>query len=276
MSSSHSPSTGRRIKFTNPPVNELVIALFHLPLMDLKAQHIGIYWDKIRHKYPLSEQHPVVFDSQSTLSTATLMAAPDELYPLPRFWFYNNALPTLIQVQRNSFMLNWRLLPSLPNAEYPHYETVAEDFWRELDDYKAFIQDFVGGKLDPIQRCELTYVNVIPPNELFSKPEEFVNVLPLLSSLYSIENSERRFAGMVGNVGYRVNPSLLIELGVRLGRRTDMGEIAVGLELKAHGVPSDLSLEAARGWFDAAHDATYKLFLDATGKEMQEKIWRPR
>ncbi len=280
MSSSHSPSTGHRIKFTNPPVNELVIALFHLPLMDLKVQHIGVYWDKIRHKYPLSEQHPVVVSEvsalQTTLSTATLMAAPDELYPLPRFWFYNNTLPTLIQVQRNAFMLNWRLLPSLPNNEYPHYETVAEYFWRELEDYKAFIQAFVGGKLDPIQRCELTYINLIPPNELFSKPEEFVNVLPLLSSLYSIENSERRLAGMVGNVGYRVNPSLLIELGIRLGRRADIGEIAVGLELKAHGVPSDLSLEGARGWFDAAHDATYKLFLDATGKEMQEKIWRPQ
>ncbi len=56
----------------------------------------------------------------------------------------------------------------------------------------------------------------------------------------------------------------------------DTNEPAVILELKAHGVPTDLSLEAARAWYDAAHDATYRLFLDATAQAVQEKIWKLR
>jgi uncharacterized protein (TIGR04255 family) len=130
----------------------------------------------------------------------------------------------------------------------------------------------VGGKLDPIQRCELTYINLIMPNELFSSAAEFVRVLPPIESLYNLQADDRRVEGVIGTVNFRVNPTLAIDLGFRLGRRADTMEVAVGLELKAHGVPSDLSLEGARAWFDMAHDAIYKLFLDATGKEMQERI----
>jgi uncharacterized protein (TIGR04255 family) len=202
--------------------------------------------------------------------------APDETFPLPRFWFHNNTHPTLIQVQRNAFLVNWRLLPALADHAYPHYETVARDFWQELETYKAFVQEFVGGKLDPIQRCELTYVNVIMPNEFFSSAAELVRVLPPIESLYNLQADDRRVEGMTGSVTFRVNPTLAIDLGYRLGRRADTMEVAVGLELKAHGVPSDLSLKGARAWFDAGHDAIYRLFLDATGKEMQERIWRPK
>jgi len=45
----------KRIKFANPPINELVIALFYLPIMEMKSQHIGLYWNRIRDRYPLSD-----------------------------------------------------------------------------------------------------------------------------------------------------------------------------------------------------------------------------
>jgi uncharacterized protein (TIGR04255 family) len=275
MKSSSETTTRKRIKFTNPPVNELVIALFHIPIGDLKAQHIGIYWDCIRKKYPLCDQQPVVSLPDAQPGTM-LMEAPGDVFPLPRFWFHNTTLPTLIQIQRNAFMLNWRRSPALANNEYPHYEAVAKDFWKEFEDYKTFVQDFVGGKLDPIQRCELTYVNLITPNELFSTPAQFVNVLPPVSSFFDIQSDDRELAGLNATVTYRVNPTLLIDLTVRLGRRADTGGLAVGLELKAHGVPGDLSLEGAQAWYDVAHDATYRLFLDATAKAVQEKIWKPQ
>jgi uncharacterized protein (TIGR04255 family) len=206
----------------------------------------------------------------------TFLEAPGELFPLARFWFHSTAHPTLIQVQRNAFMLNWRRsTAALPESEYPHYEAVAKDFWEEFENYKAFIQGLVGGKFDPIQRCELTYINIITPNEIFTSPGQLVNVLPSIASLYQLQTQDRQFAGMNATVTYRVNPTLLIDLAIRLGRRADTNEPAVGLELKAHGVPPDLSLEAARAWYDAAHDATYKLFLEATAPAVQETIWKP-
>jgi uncharacterized protein (TIGR04255 family) len=267
-------SAGRRIKFENPPVNELIIALYHLPMTELKAQHIGSYWDRIRKKYPLCDQQPIVTLPEP--QPPGLLEAPGELFPLPRFWFYNTSHPTLIQVQRNAFMLNWRRSTAgLPDSEYPHYEAVAKDFWEELENYKAFVQEAVGGKLDPIQRCELTYVNLIVPNELFASPAQLVNVLPSAASLYDLQTEERHLVAMNSTVVYRVSPILLVDLAIRLGRRSDTNEPALGLELKAHGVPTDLSLESARAWYDAAHDATYKLFLEATAQAVQEKIWKP-
>jgi uncharacterized protein (TIGR04255 family) len=265
--------TKERIKFENPPITELVVSLFHLPMPELKAQHIGIYWDHIRKKYPLCQQQSVVVNPSDP---QPFMEAPDELFPLPRFWFSSDDHPTLVQVQRNAFMLNWRRLPSAPQGKYPHYETVIKDFWQELEDYNAFLQECIGRKLDPIQRCELTYVNLITPNQIFANQGQLMNVLPPVASLYDIQTDNRQLAGLNATATYQVNPSLLIDLAVRLGRRSDTMEPAAALELKAHGVPSDLSLDGARAWYDSAHDATYKMFLDATAKQVQETIWRPR
>jgi uncharacterized protein (TIGR04255 family) len=157
-----------RIKFKNPPIVELVVSLFHLPLPELKAQHIGIYWDRARKKYPLCQQQNLVANPSERQplqlqQPLQLMRVPGEVFPLPRFWFYSDDHPTLVQVQRNAFFFNWRRLPSFPPSEYPHYEKVMEDFWRELEDYKVFIQEHIERKLDPIRRCELTYVNMITP-----------------------------------------------------------------------------------------------------------------
>ena len=71
-------------------------------------------------------------------------------------------------------------------------------------------------------------------------------------------------------------PNLIVDLNVRLGHRVDNNEIVLGLDLKAHGAPSDLSLDEAHTWFDDAHEATYRLFLKATGKRLQEELWKPK
>jgi len=242
----------------------------------MKAQHIGTYWDRIRKKYPLCEQqYPIV--SLATTSPQTIAEfhqVPGEVSPLPRFWFSSKSHATLIQVQRNAFLLNWRR--EATTEDYPHYEKVVEDFWQELEDYKTFVQESVGGKLDVIQRCELTYINLIGSNEAFNSPDQLLNVIPPTASLYDIQTDDRKLTGLNATVTYQVNPTLLIDLAIRLGNRLDTKELALVLELKAHGVPSDLSLEGARAWYDSAHNATYKLFLDATDKKVQKSIWKPR
>jgi len=267
-----SPETGNeRIKFENPPLNELIIALFHLPIVELKAQHIGLYWDRIHDRYPICQQQLPVITSLD--SPGLLDQLPSgEVFPLPRFWFSSELHPTLIQVQRNAFWFNWRRGPA--NA-YPHYEMVLEDFWKELDEYKAFIQELVSGKLDVIQRCELTYVNIIDSNEFFAGPSQLTEVLPLLAGLRSVETDDRKLAGLNATLTYQLNSTLSIDLTPRIGTRSDTKQLVTTLELRAYGVPSDLSLEEARAWYDAAHDAIYRLFLDSTNKQMQEKIWKP-
>jgi len=267
MESLSSGATDKHIKFENPPINELVIALYHLPIVEMKSQHIGLYWDRIRDRYPRCEQQPPIINPADI---QPFQAAPGEVFPLPRFWFSSDTHPMLIQVQRNAFIFNWRRGGA---NEYPHYETVVKDFWQEFEGYKAFIQELAS--LDVIQRCELTYINVISPNEVFADSAQFMDVLPPIASLYDIQTNDRQLTGLNTTVTYQVNPTLLIDLAIKLGRRLDTKEPVAILELKAHGGPSDLSLEGARSWYDLAHDATYKMFLDATSKKVQKEIWKP-
>ena len=47
-----------RITFQSPPINELVIGIRFPPVLELKAQHIGIYWQSIRDRFPECVQQP--------------------------------------------------------------------------------------------------------------------------------------------------------------------------------------------------------------------------
>lgn len=84
-----------RVKFKNPPINELVIALYHLPVVDMQAQHIGLYWDKIRKLYPKCEQKvPVLLDIQ--VPGAPPNVNETRIFDLPRFWFHSGPGSMLI------------------------------------------------------------------------------------------------------------------------------------------------------------------------------------
>ncbi len=276
MKRSSSRFPAKRTKFLNPPVQELRIGLFFLPISELRAQHVGSFWDCIREKYPSCEQQPpIIGRAEGQAQTQALFQpAAGELFPLPGFAFSSDSHPMLIRVQRNAFMLNWRR--EATTEDYPHYEAVVEEFWRELQGFRIFVGKSVGGKIDPIERCELTYVNLVAPNETFENPDQVLDVLPHAKSLFSIQTEDRRVTGLNATVVHRLNPTLSIDTSIRLGQRIDAKGLAAILELKAHGVPVDLSLDAARDWYDSAHDAIYQLFLDATDKKVQKTIWKPR
>jgi uncharacterized protein (TIGR04255 family) len=272
MNISTEKSAGKRIKFENPPINELAIALFYLPIQELRAQHVGVYWDRIRSRFPLCEQQPPIAGPGEKGSTI-FQDLPGEVFPLPRFWFSSPDHPTLIQVQRNGFMLNWRRLES---GEYPHYETVMDDFWKEFQIYKAFIEETVGGTIDVIQNHELTYINMLNSKHGYEQPSQLANIIPLTSGWFQADTDDRRLTGLNTSVTFRITPTLHIDLAIKLGHHTETKEPLAMLELKAHGAQDHLSLDGARAWYDSAHDATYKLFLDITDKTIQENLWRPR
>jgi uncharacterized protein (TIGR04255 family) len=47
------------IKFKNPPVTEVVIGVyFSTPIFKLKAEHIGLFWNSLRKKFPQIQQQP--------------------------------------------------------------------------------------------------------------------------------------------------------------------------------------------------------------------------
>jgi uncharacterized protein (TIGR04255 family) len=261
----------RRIKFQHPPIDELVIGIRYVPVAELKAQHIGLYWESIRNRFPNCEQQPPVLLQLPGQPPTQLPDAPGEIFPLPRFWFFSSAHRTLVQIQRNAFWLNWR---HGSTGDYPHYENVERDFWQEFGQFETFIQG-IGGKVDVVQSCELTYINLIGPNAFFSSPAEIGNVFPSVASLSEVHSEVKRLVGINASATYEVTNNLLVGSTIRLGKRLDSGELVAVLELKAQGTPSDLSLTGAREWFKVAHDGIYELFLNVTDKKVQTQVWKP-
>jgi uncharacterized protein (TIGR04255 family) len=48
-------------EYSNPPINEVVIAVEFLPLAKLQSPHIGLYWGEIKEHYPNIEVHtPII------------------------------------------------------------------------------------------------------------------------------------------------------------------------------------------------------------------------
>ena len=185
--------------------------------MEMKAQHIGLYWNRIRDRYPLLRAATPHNRHQPIRHAAHYKKTPGELFPLPRFWFSSATHPMLIQVQRNAFIFNWRRGDA---NEYPHYDTVVKDFWQELESYKAFIQELGPISLDVIQQSKAYLISTLsPPNEVFANPAQLMNVLPPIASLYDIQTDNRQMAGINATVNYRVNPTLMIDLAIKLGRR---------------------------------------------------------
>lgn len=258
-----------RVKFKNPPINELVISLYHLPVVEMRAQHIGIYWNKIRKRYPRCEQQaPIILTKEQFNVTET----PGELFPLPRFWFHSGPGSMLIQVQRDGFFFNWR---KDNENEYPHYEVVSEQFCKELETYQSFLQNEFGQKIDVVNRCELTYINIIPPNALWSTATDLGKLFPSLASLATLAETGQLLAGVNSSFTYRFSDNLVVDSTVKLAKRRDTSEPVAILEVKAHGTPEALSIDATHAWFDIAHDATHEVFLNFTDKNLQKTIWKP-
>ena len=130
-------------------------------------------------------------------------------------------------------------------------------------------------KVDVVSRCELTYIDIIEKNDFFSSPVELKNVLPLVASQCNVHSDRREFVGINSTVTYRINENLLIEISTKLGKRVDTKEMVAMLEMKAHGTPTDISIEGARSWYQAAHDAIYETFLNITSKRVRQEVWKP-
>ena len=256
--------------FAAPPINELVLGIYYPAIIELKAQHIGVYWKTISDRYPNCEQQSVVGIQAEGQSLIVPQQVPDELFPLPRFWFSSKE-NTLIQVQRNGFLVNWRR--DSKDDEYPRYDHMEKLFWRELENYKDFVQS-IGGAINTVRRCELVYTNLITPNVYYTNHTTLGRVIPPVASLTEAAIEGTVLSGINATVVYEVNNHLAIESVIRSGRRADTMETAAMLDLKLYGAPNDFSFEGAEEWFQEAHKTAYKAFRAYTDEKVQTEIWR--
>jgi uncharacterized protein (TIGR04255 family) len=251
-----------RRKYKHPPVNEVVIGVYFAdPILAMRAEHVGLFWSSIEGHFPEVAQHVPIGGID--------IAAPDEVFPMPRFWFTSSDGVYLIQVQRNAFILNWRKKDSI----YPHYEDVKAQFDKWFGAFCDFCKRQFGiGRLG-IARCELNYVNLIDrvPNRFrtFADTEKIIPSFRPLSI-----GPDRTVRGFALTYEYPIASDLALTIIVQSRKSLQSGEDVLYIELRTGGELQAQANASRAGWFERAHDAIGDAFNAMTSETIQKEHWQ--
>ncbi len=272
-----SNSTDRpEVHFENPPVAETVLGVQFAPLRKLTAPYQGLFWSKLRRRYPVQEVHPPlaplapeVFKGIVSMPTVRLELTAE---PDARCWFIDESSTQLIQLQRDRFVRNWRK-GAPPNDAYPRYQLLRPRFEQDWGLFLDFLIEEDLGRAD-VDLCEVTYINHI---------ELGVGGWNVLGDIHRIltlmgEPAARSFLPQPEM--FVVNTSFVMGRGQ--GRLHVVAQPAIRAQdrkqvlqliLTAKGSPKSPRTEDVLDWFDLGHEWIVQGFADLTAAEMQ-RIWR--
>jgi uncharacterized protein (TIGR04255 family) len=261
--------------FDNPPVVETVFSAQFEKLPTMRSVHFGLFWQRIRDRFPSTEEHPPldpVIEQQTERvghAVGLRFEAVDTLSP-QRVWFVNDTGDQLIQLQTDRFIKNWRKR----DADYPRYKhSIKPAFDRDFQELQLFLTEEKLGQLK-INQCEVTYVNHIVAGEGWSSwtevekvfsfwknpPAESYPGLPedmALRARFPIFDPNRNW---IGRLHVEVQPAL---------RTTDMKPMYV-MNLTARGMYGK-GLE----FLDIGHRWVVKSFAQLTTEHMHN-LWRKK
>lgn len=245
--------------FKKPPLNEVVTGVYFERLEGFKLPHLGRFWNCVQDRFPYCEEAPPLLQTLSE----------DEL-PWPRVWLLNADKTSLLQIQKDCFLFNWRRVTG--DESYPRYAKVVKEFLTYLKKFRAFLHDhdLPGPK---IRNCELSYINHIPVGNIWQTPGETGKFAPDLKW----RNTERFLPIPTSTAwtGVFTLPEDFGRLTVNLkhGQRRMDGNPLYILEFSAKGLGGDVSDSRIDEWFDLAHEWIVRGFCDFTDVDIQREFW---
>jgi uncharacterized protein (TIGR04255 family) len=263
--------------FENPPVSEVALSVEFLPLANWRSPHAGLYWARLKLRYPHTEVHPAILSQIERFgdqfwqppTVQVQLGNPD----IARSWFLAEPKTHLIQVQRDRFVINWRKV--LGDEKYPRYvKEMRPRFEQEWNEFKSFVTEQDVGEIS-VQQCEITYVNDIVQGDGWS---QFQEALALFS--YQWAKRSEVFLPMpetLAITGSFLMPKKAGRLHIivqHLRRQIDNRE-AVQLTLTARGKPASGTDDDVLAWMDLGHEWIVRAFGDLTS-DQAHKLWKRR
>lgn len=253
------------VAFDNPPINEVVIAAyFNPPLVEFQSQHVGLFWGQIKDEFSVVQQ-------QLPLGVGGNAPDPDEPFPMPRYWFITEDDVYVVQVQKDAFILNWR---RRNNRRYPGFSRdVKLAFDRLYGKFDAFLQREVGAQEISVDLCELSYVDTIVQCDYWRGPGDTRYVFPSFSNLLPSIDDTENFA-FDCSYTHPVRNDLAISARLRTMVDTQKSnQSMLVLEMKASTRFGGVPKAETDSWFQEAHDAILKYFMEMTNQEVQRRHW---
>lgn len=147
--------------FSSPPLIEVALTYGFAAHPGIRQAHLGAYWERIRQDFPRTVDRGAL-DPLPDLGAppedgATFTLQIGNTPPVHRAWFLDENESRLVQVQSDRFATNWRIVGE---DEYPHFESIYDDFVKRLTEFKAVLHDTDVNQLRPTT-LEVLYVNWI-------------------------------------------------------------------------------------------------------------------
>lgn len=254
------------IAFKTPPIDEVVVSsYFNPPLDNFRSEHVGLFWEKIKDDFPTVRQQLPVNMAQDIVA--------EEFFPMPRYWFIADDEISLIQIQKNAFMFNWR---RRRGNEYPrYYENIKPAFDKYYGLFSEFIRTEVGRDELTIDLCELIYINTLERCGFWAGPQDTTKVIPTFSILDpGIDASVS--PGFNCNYFYKVSTDLQLNINIRSGVKVQQQNAPVlAFEIKASGRLGGTTKPLSDEWFQRAHDSIINCFMHMTSADIRENYWIP-
>jgi uncharacterized protein (TIGR04255 family) len=260
-------------RFRNPPVSEVALGV-QFPAV-LNPVHLGLYYQRVKARFPKVQVQPPITSAFETFASSPIVAGiPIPIMGLqPRMWFLSEDESSLIQLQSDRLLFNWR--GSLQGIPYPHFDAVHAEFVNALDVLETLAE--AEGITDMVaNQCEVLYVNPLPTASTgvaLSEPEK---IFRICSNQRGVEWREPQ-EDLSFTLRYRLNDGE----GKPFGRLTaavlssgSAPHIAPGfqLEMTARGVPQGSGRQGITAFHDHGHRAIVRCFAALTTLEMH-KLW---
>lgn len=261
-----------KIKYKNPPINELVIGLyFDREVTSFRLEHVGLFWSTLRQDFPTVHQQPIVVPPLGASALQVIELLANEFSPMPRFWLESADGSTLMQIQRNAFLFNWRKRAGV----YPHYDYVKSAFDKNFSHFTRFLETEVGAPHPNLQIAELTYINLIESGEYWQGSQDTARVFPRFQ-LPTCGSSDQPTPEFNQVTTQQFAQDLTLITSIRSGRSAQRpNEPVLIFELRALGLLGAADKEDADAWFCRAHETIGDCFTGMTSPDIQQRYWQP-
>ncbi len=161
------PNTQTNLSFINPPIREVAYSFQFEPIPKLHLGYLGLLWGScyqsdfpnVEHDDPL--EHDIErFGSKFPAPQRRPLISLMQSIPVPRLRFVSEDQNTLLQLQNDMFVFNWRRMPGA-NTEYPRFPVLNEMFNSNLSKLEGFLQLHNLPQMT-INQVSITNVNHIP------------------------------------------------------------------------------------------------------------------
>jgi uncharacterized protein (TIGR04255 family) len=265
--------------FEHPPVVEVALSVQLEPLAKLSTQDLAVFWDEVLHRERSWKEAPPIppalewFGIPQPQANVELRFQQLEEPPPHRALFVSTDQTSLLQLQRDRLVQNWR---KANNQPYPRYQQIRTGFREQFEALCRFVADRRLGACVPNQ-CEVTYVNHIEWGREGQPPEDLSEVL----ASWTAKNTDA-FLGAPENVDLVTHHIIRTE-GVPVGRlhiaanpryRGDDLQPLLMLTLTARGRPTSEGVDDVMRFLDLGHEHVVRGFASVTTPEMHKRWGR--